>query len=347
MAVTAAPDPSSETAVPPAQTTEPAARGDTAVQAGPSEGGCIRWLAPRPRLRQPTLIAAFEGWNDAGDAATMAARHLAERWGCETVADIDPELFYDFTSTRPTVRLDDKRERHLKWPSNAVMAAGLPEASGDVAVLLGVEPQLRWRTFGKQVISIAETLGVTRVVTLGALLAEVPHSRPVQVYGTAEDQALRNEFRLAQSTYEGPTGIVGVLTAACRDAGFPTVSLWSAVPSYMPGAPSPKAALALVRRTGTILGASVETAVLKRATEAYERQIAKIVASDQETAEFVARIEQAWDARQERFARRTADERSSGEAVSPRLDWFDKTDGLEGDPATLVAEVEQFLRDSE
>lgn len=298
----------------------------------------VRWLRSLPELRKPTLIAAFEGWNDAGDAASMAARHLSTRWGCEPIARIDPELFYDFTSTRPTVKLDDDRVRSVKWPTIEVSAAHLENTEADVVVMVGIEPHLRWRTFGEQVIGLADKLGVGRVVTLGALLAEVPHSRPVQVFGTAEDEALRLEFNLTPSRYEGPTGIVGVLTSASREAGYPTASFWSTVPSYMPRAPSPKAALALVEKACVMTGAPVTTLELKQAADAYEREISKLLAEDSETSEYVARIENAWDKNQANRARQVSNGSPAGESQPPLLD---------ADPAALVAEVERFLRESE
>ena len=285
----------------------------------------VRWSGPAPELDSPTLIAAFEGWNDAGDAATTAACHLAGRWGCEPVAEIDPEPFFDFTSSRPMVRLDDTKARHISWPSNELRVARLEPAGTDAVVLIGTEPQLRWRTFTHQLIALAETLRVQRVITLGALLAEVPHSRDVEVYGSSNDEALRAELDLTPSTYEGPTGIVGVLSAAFLEAGYPTASFWSAVPSYMPAAPSPKAALALVNRVCTVMRAPVPTSDLESQAQTYEREIAKIVAEDDETAEYVARLERAFDANREQ-ARSEA--------------------SLTDDPGKLVAEVEQFLRES-
>ena len=206
----------------------------------------VTWLDTAPTLRSPVLIAAFEGWNDAGDAATLAARHVADRWDANPLAEIDAELFYDFSAVRPLVQLDEDRRRTLTWPTNLFRAATVPGAQRDVVVLVGLEPQLRWRTFCEQVTATAQLLGVSQVITLGALLADVPHTRPVEVYGATDDDRLMAELELSPSTYEGPTGIVGVLSSACRDAGIPTASFWSAVPSYVPGAPSPKAALSLV-----------------------------------------------------------------------------------------------------
>ena len=296
---------------------------------GTSHSEHVRWTRTAPALRGPTLITAFEGWNDAGDAATIAAGDLASRWGCERLADIDPEPFYDFASTRPTISLDENKFRSVGWPSNELHAAEMPGIDTDVVMLIGIEPQLRWRTFCQQVVGAAHALGVERVITLGALLAEVPHSRTVEVYGTTEDEHSREELDLRPSTYEGPTGIVGVLSSACRDAGFRTASFWAAVPSYLPGARSPKAALALVRRVCTTVGMPVRTSELERAAQAYEAEVGKIVSDDAETADYVARLEQAWDRSQAQEARRAL-------RHHPDRD----------DPDKLVAEVEKYLRDS-
>ena len=284
----------------------------------------VLWSGPRPQLNRPTLITAFEGWNDAGDAATTAASHLAGRWGCVPVAEIDPEPFFDFTAARPTIHLDESKARSIDWPVNEVRVARLDDSGVDAVVLIGTEPQLRWRTFTHQLISLAGLLGVERVITLGALLAEVPHSRDVEVYGSAGDEDLHDELGLTPSSYEGPTGIVGVLSAACHDAGFSTASFWSAVPSYMPAAPSPKAALALVDRVCALMGAPVPTFDLEQRAKTYEREITRIVAEDEETAEYVARLETAWDSGR--------DQDTGGTSLSD-------------DPDRLVAEVEKFLRD--
>ena len=290
----------------------------------PIEPAHVRWSGPDPRLDRPTLIAAFEGWNDAGDAATTAASHLAGRWGCEPVADIDPEPFFDFTAARPMVLLDDSKARQITWPANEVRGARLADPGIDAVVLIGTEPQLRWRTFTEQLIALAGALGVARVVTLGALLAEVPHSRDVEVYGSADNEELRAELDLTPSTYEGPTGIVGVLSSAFLEAGYPTASFWSAVPSYMPAAPSPKAALALVNRVCAVMKAPIPTFDLEQRAQAYEREVTRIVAEDEDTAEYVGRLERAWDANREQ--------------ARPKAP-------LNDDPDKLVAEVEQFLRD--
>ena len=201
----------------------------------------------QPHLRNPVLVAGFEGWNDAGEAASFAARFLSERWDAEVFAELDPEDFFDFTSTRPQVRLDEGMQREIVWPATTMSAAAVPGGERDVIFLIGTEPQLRWRTFCEEIVAVAGEHDVRLVVTLGALLAEVPHSRPVNVVGHDAGSGSRSVARLHQSSYEGPTGIVGVLHDAFRRTGIPSVSLWATVPTYVPSAPSPKAALALDR----------------------------------------------------------------------------------------------------
>lgn len=288
----------------------------------------VRWLSNVPDLRSPILITAFEGWNDAGDAASIAAGHLADRWDGTPLAEIDAEYFYDFSTTRPLVQLDDERQRSLTWPTNSFRACRVSSASRDAIVLIGLEPQLRWRTFCEQVTATAHALDVSQVITLGALLADVPHSRPVEVYGSTDDERLMHELDLEPSSYEGPTGIVGVLSSMCREAGLPTASVWAAVPSYVPGAPSPKAGLALVERVCDVMGTAVYSTDLEIAAATYERQVDELVAEDDDTAGYVADLEEAWD---------DADE----------SDDIEVDDELDDDPETLLAEVEQFLRDNE
>ena len=238
------------------------------------DGEHVRWHR-QPRLRHPIVIAAFEGWNDAGDAATGAAEFLRDRWEARPFADIDPEEFYDFTSTRPRVRLNEQLEREIEWPRNEVSAAAVPGVDRDVVLVIGTEPQLRWRTFCEQVLAIAEHTGANLVITLGALLAEVAHSRPVSVIGTATDPDVMETMDLQQSTYQGPTGIVGVLQDLCYRNGLPSASLWAAVPTYVPNAPSPKAALALVERTTGLLEVGVSTTDLEIAAASYEQQVSE------------------------------------------------------------------------
>jgi proteasome assembly chaperone (PAC2) family protein len=254
----------------------------------------VRWTA-RPELVEPVVIAAFEGWNDAGDAATTAARYLAERWDADLVATIDPEEFLDFSVTRPQVRLDDDGQREIVWPTTDVFAASIPGGAGDALIVLGHEPQLRWRTFADQVSSIAVSSGARLVITLGALLAEVPHTRPTTIVGTAYEADEVSGVELRPSTYEGPTGIVGVLHDACRRAGLRSASLWATVPSYVPGAPSPKAALALIERTAAMLQTWVPTTDLEIASASYERQVSELVDADEETSTYVSSLEERHD----------------------------------------------------
>jgi len=269
-----------------------------------------------PELRSPVLVCAFEGWNDAGDAASSSIHHLIDRWSAERFADIDPEEFFDFTAMRPTVEIIDGTERQLHWPDTSFYAATLAEAPFDVVLLLGVEPQMRWRTFCEQILATANAVGAEMVVTLGALLADVPHTRPVQILGTAYDEATAVKLGLEPSNYEGPTGILGVLHAMARDEGFTVASLWAAVPAYIPGATSPKATLAIVEHLTSMLDVSVYTTDLEIASVAYERQVTELVSEDEETLEFVQELETLYDEEAELLSR-----------------------------DDLMEEVEQFLRD--
>lgn len=254
----------------------------------------VRWTA-RPTLHEPVVIAAFEGWNDAGDAATTAARYLIDRWDAELVADVDPEGFYDFTSTRPEVRLDDDGLREIVWPATEIHAGTIPGGDQDVLLIIGTEPQLRWRTYCEQLTAVAQGQGARLCLTLGALLAEVPHTRPTPIVGTAYEPEVVAGLELQPSHYEGPTGIVGVLHDAWRRAGLRSASLWATVPAYVPGAPSPKAALALVERAATMLQTWVPTTDLEIASASYERQVSELVDADEETATYVASLEERHD----------------------------------------------------
>jgi proteasome assembly chaperone (PAC2) family protein len=254
----------------------------------------VHW-ARRPVLAEPVVIAAFEGWNDAGDAASTAARYLADRWDAELVAEIDPEEFTDFSTNRPEVRLDDDGRREVVWPTTEILAASVP-GGGDAVFVLGHEPHLRWRTFCTEIVGVAEELGAGTLITLGALLAEVPHTRPTPIVGTAYELDTLGGVELRPSSYEGPTGIVGVLHDAARSAGLRTASLWATVPSYVPGAPSPKAAMALVERASAMLGTWVATTDLEIASASYERQVSELVEADEETITYVASLEERHDA---------------------------------------------------
>jgi len=280
----------------------------------------LRW-SRRPALRSPVVVAAFEGWNDAGDGASGAVRALIEAWDADPFADIDPEEFYDFTATRPLVRLVEGKTRAIEWPANTFSAATIDGADVDVVLLLGHEPGLKWRTFCEQVVEVVRAIDARMVVTLGALLAEVPHTRPVRVIGTAEDDGLIQRLRLRRSTYEGPTGIVGTLHDALRSRGVPSVSLWAAVPTYVSGPSSPTAALALVRRVVDLLGVPFDQSELEQESIDYARRLDEIVADDADLREFLARLESIYD------------DDSVAEADEV------------GDPGRLIEEVERYLRD--
>ncbi|HVW17320.1 MAG TPA: PAC2 family protein [Solirubrobacteraceae bacterium] len=251
------------------------------------------WERRTDGLRSPALVCAFKGWNDAGDAASAALRFVGASLDAERFAQIDPEEFFDFQATRPKVSLAEGGGREIEWPTVDFYEARVPRAPRDLVLLEGPEPSMRWRSFCRQVTDLAEALGVEMVVTLGALLADVPHSRPVQISGSSGDDATADRLGLQRSAYEGPTGIVGVLNAACQDAGIPSASLWAAVPHYVAAAPNPKAALALVRKLEMLVGVTVDAEELETAAADYERQVSLAVQSDPDVQAFVERLEQA------------------------------------------------------
>jgi predicted ATP-grasp superfamily ATP-dependent carboligase len=244
-------------------------------------------------LRAPAMVCAFRGWNDAGDAASSAVSFLASALDARRFARIDSEEFYDFQSNRPCVQFDERNMREIVWPTVEVFEAPAPRAPRDLVLVQGVEPSMRWRAFSAHIVDLAEALGVQVVVTLGALLGDVPHTRPVMMTGFASDPALMERLGMQGSTYEGPTGIVGVLHSACSDAGLPSASLWAAVPHYVAAAANPKAALALVRRLEGLIGVSVDVSQLESAAADYERQVGLAVQSDPDIQAFVERLEQA------------------------------------------------------
>ena len=249
----------------------------------------------RPKLRRPALVCVFQGWNDGGQGASLAGSFLAREWGAERFAEIDPELFFDFQATRPHISFAEGRSRRIDWPENSFHAAILPDASRDVILLLGTEPHLRWRSFCGIVCDLGRDLGVEFVVTLGSLLADVPHTRPAPVTGNATDPNLMEELGLQASRYEGPTGIVGALHDSCRTADIPSASLWAAVPHYVSMTPSPWAAKALAERLADLLKIPLDTSELNEAGDAYMRQVSEAVASDPDTAAYVDELEQRVD----------------------------------------------------
>ncbi len=253
----------------------------------------------RPDLRSPVMVCAFKGWNDAGEGASAALEFIAGHFDSFDVAEIDPEEFFDFTAVRPNVRLNDGRTREIEWPTMSVTAARVPGADRDIVMLEGMEPSLRWRRFCDAVVGLAGELRVEMLVTLGALLADVPHTRPVGVTGIASDESLVTRLGFERTTYEGPTGIVGVLHHHCTAAGLPSASLWASVPHYVAATPNPKVALALVRGFEGAAGLAVDAGELEEAAVDYERQVSAAVASDPEVKAFVERLESAVDEVQE------------------------------------------------
>ena len=249
----------------------------------------------RPRLRKPVMVCAFKGWNDAGESATAALSFIRSHFDAGEVAHIDPEEFFDFTAVRPTVRLTEGRTRRIEWPSNSISAAEVPGAEGDLVMLQGVEPSLRWGRFTQAIVDVARELDVEMVITLGALLADVAHSRPVAVTGIASDESLVERLGFERTSYEGPTGIVGVLHHTLTKAGMASASLWASVPHYVAAAPNPKVALALLRAFEGTAGVAVEATELEEAAESYEEQVSAAVASDPEVKAFVERLENAMD----------------------------------------------------
>lgn len=247
-----------------------------------------------PPLRRPLLIAAFEGWNDAGDAATGAVEHLMQAWDAHDVAALDPDSYYDFQMNRPVVSLVDGVTRRLTWPTTKVAVCRLDPADSDrdVVLLRGVEPNMRWRGFSEELIAIAQQLGVELVVTLGSLLADSPHTRPVPVSGTASDRETMHALGLERSRYEGPTGIVGVLQDLCAMADLPAISFWAAVPHYVASPPCPKATLALLRRVEDLLDLPVPLGDLPEQARAWERSVDELAAEDSDVAEYIASLEE-------------------------------------------------------
>jgi len=284
-------------------------------------------VSSRPELRRPVLIAAFRGWNDGGQGATLGGSFLAKQWGAESFAEIDSENFYDFQAVRPNVSLEDGLTRKLEWPSNIFLHAPIPGLDRDAVILLGVEPNLRWKTYSALVLELVHELEVELVVTLGSLLADVPHTRPSPVSAAASDPSLVEELGVEPSRYEGPTGIVGVLLDACRQAGLPSVSLWAAVPHYVSLAPSPRAALALCRRFGELIGTDIDVAELEQAGEEYSEQVTEAVASDAETAAYVEELERRVDLME------AAEELPSGESLAAELTRFLREREEDGDDA--------------
>ena len=247
-----------------------------------------------PELRDPILIAAFEGWNDAGEAATSVIDHLVDVWEAEPIAALDPEEYYDFQVNRPRIVTEDG-QRRIVWPTTRILLARNTGFERDVVLVEGIEPSTRWRSFTIELLEYAEQLGVTTVVTLGALLADVPHTRPIPVTVTSDDDDVKHRFDAEGSTYEGPTGIVGVLSDAAARSGLTALSCWAAVPHYAGGPPSPKATLSILGQLETLLNVAIPLSDLPDTARAWERGVNELAESDDEVAEYVQSLEQQTD----------------------------------------------------
>src|SRR3954470_16434047 len=276
----------------------------------------VEWQ-DRPSLREQIIVSAFKGCNDAGEAASAAVQFLCEAFDAEPLATIDPEDYYDFTAVRPTVRLVEGRSRAIDWPENSFHAARLPSADRDLIMLTGVEPSLRWKAFCDDITEVARGTGAKMIVTLGALLADVPHSRPVGITGLASADGLVERLGFDRTNYEGPTGIVGVLHATFADADMESVSLWAPVPHYVAATPNPKAALALVRGFEGIAGIVVDASTLEEASEDYDRQVTAAVATDPDVKAFVERLEEMADEMEE-----PPDQLPSGDVIAREFQRF-------------------------
>jgi proteasome assembly chaperone (PAC2) family protein len=277
-----------------------------------------------PKLRRPALVCAFKGWNDAAESATGALSFVSTKWDAERLGAIDPEEFYDFQVARPTVRMSEGRTREIEWPELVFESASPQGAGRDVVFLSGAEPNLRWKGFSATVIAAARELGVELVVSLGALLADIPHTRPVQVTGIAADPELVERLGFSEARYEGPTGIVGVLHDACAQAGLLSASLWAPVPHYVATVPSPKATLALLGRLGDLLETPIDTGELEEAAIEYERRLDEAVASEPEVRALVERLERQIDDDEISFRNLP-----SGDSIAREFERFLKEQGEE------------------
>ena len=248
-------------------------------------------LEGNPKLRHPRVVAAFRGWNDAGGAASLAAGYLRSVTDAERFAVIDSEPFVDYQQTRPTVSMVDGDVRHVEWPVTEVFAS----QDHDLMIVLGTEPNMRWRAFSDSIVDLAQRYRSQLVITMGALLADTPHTRPVPVSASASDPDLMSRHGLVRSTYEGPTGIVGVLHDSCSRAGLVSASLWAATPHYISAAPNPQAALALLERLADLAGTPAGSAELERAASEYQLRVASAIADDPDVAGYVEQLEQAAD----------------------------------------------------
>lgn len=275
-----------------------------------------------PELRDTVMILAFEGWNDAGEAATDAIEHLAQLWDAHPVAALDPEDYYDFQVNRPRAVIDNGRRR-IQWRTTRILHARRPGLDRSVILVSGIEPSIKWRAFTVELIDFAQSAGVTTFITLGALMADVAHSRPIPVTATSEDDATIHRFDLEPSTYEGPTGIVGVLADAANQSGITTISCWAAVPHYAGHAPSPKATLALLETLSKLIDRPIDPQELTEQAQAWEKGVNVLAESDDEVASYIESLEKAQD---------TADlPEASGDAIAREFERYLRGQGGKDD----------------
>src|SRR5271169_3259702 len=253
----------------------------------------LSWESSPKTLRRPLLVAGFEGWNDAADAASTAAGWLTQHGDALRFASIDPEEHFDFQSRRPQVELVEGVTRAITWPENVFFTVGFGDR--DLVVLRGIEPSYRWRSFCRAVTDVAHETHCEMVITLGALLADVPHTRAARITGTATDGELVDRLGLTQSRYEGPTGIVGVLNDYCRAEGVPSVSLWAPVPHYLAAPPNPPATLALLERFAGLAGLTVDLDGLARTAQSWREKVDEVAAGDDDVRNYVSTLEERFD----------------------------------------------------
>ncbi|HEX5613677.1 MAG TPA: PAC2 family protein [Acidimicrobiia bacterium] len=302
----------------------------------------LDWIS-QPTLHRPALLAAFEGWNDAGDAATDSLRWLMRRFDSELIATMDADEYVDYQATRPHVEIVSGTVRSVTWPSTNVFAVALPD-DRDLVVVMGAEPNLRWPAFCTDILDAADTLGCEAVVTLGALLADTPHSRPPRITGTTADESLLAQLSMRRSRYEGPTGIVGVLHNAAREAGFAASSLWVPVPHYVAAPPNPRATRTLLEHLATLLGLALDLTDLDISAAAWERSVADVVAADGEIAGYVARLEQRYDLDLDDDLDDTDDDGPNDPTASHPSGGMPSVEELPSGDA-LAADFERYLRD--
>ena len=279
----------------------------------------------RPEMQRPTVVMAFSGWNDAGESASTAADALATTWSATPFGRIDPEEFFDFQATRPTVRLIDGRSRSISWPQHIFAHARVD--GRDIVLLTGPEPNLRWRTFSHAIIDTCKTIGASRLVTLGAFLADVPHRHPVPIVGSASDPNDAAALGLSASNYEGPTGIIGVTHDVATRLGLPSVSFWAAVPHYLPLGENPKAALALSEKLCAFLDVTADMGRLERTIDVWSDAVEEQIAKDDNLRRYIESIESGID-------------EDGDDHATPAIE-LDETDA-DGD--AIAAEIEQFLQ---